>query len=202
MASLPNFFVLQATSQGAFLCVQEAPPPNRPPGFLIFDVPEILSPRVKFAMEGSSMDQTLVHIRCCYTNKYWVVHDIQGQLWIGASSDKPVEDQADPSCTLFRVSMSGTQGIRFISIARKMSVITSDGGLAVVIGSATEFQTVDWATLVILPSAVTFRSEDLNGDYLCSRVLDNNRNYHRFESGLEIHWWPMSSSQLVRENTA
>ncbi|XP_076889279.1 uncharacterized protein LOC143539997 [Bidens hawaiensis] len=187
MASLPSFFVMQATSQGVFLSVQEAPPSNRPPGFLRFDVPEILSPRVKFAFERSVVDQTLVHIRCCFTNKYWVVHDIQGQLWIGASADKPQEDRTDPVCTLFRVSQSGTQGgFRFLSIARNMNVASSDSGLAVVSWNEPEFRTVDWETLVILLSIIAFRSEDLDGNYLCSRVLEKRNNYHRFESGLDI----------------
>ncbi|XP_076885486.1 uncharacterized protein LOC143535027 [Bidens hawaiensis] len=180
MATLPSFFVMRETSQGAFLCAQEKPPSNRPPGFLRFDEPEILSPRVKFAMERSAVDPTLVHIRCCYTNKYWLVHWMQGFFWVGASADKPEEG------TLFQVSRSGTQGFRFVDTGNNLNLGSNDNGLAAMSMRETEFHVVDWETLVILPSRVTFRSEDLDGNYLCSRVLDRSNNYHRFESGLDV----------------
>ncbi|KAJ0481472.1 putative Agglutinin domain-containing protein [Helianthus annuus] len=47
-------------------------------------------------------------------------------------------------------------------------------------------QQFDWETLVILPSKVSFKSNDLSGNYLCSRVQDRYYNYHKFEPGLDI----------------
>ncbi|MFS8005871.1 putative Agglutinin domain-containing protein [Helianthus anomalus] len=108
MASLPRFFAMRATSEGAYLCVQKNPPSSRP---LRFNERQIFSPRVKFAVEDSTTgDYTVVHIRSCYNNKYWVVHNIQVRLWIGASVERPQEDPTNPACTLFRPSQSGTQG--------------------------------------------------------------------------------------------
>ncbi|XP_076932044.1 uncharacterized protein LOC143597420 [Bidens hawaiensis] len=169
MATLPSFFLMRATSQGAFLCAQDKPPSNRPPGFLRFNEPEILSPRVKFAMESIGW-----HIGC------------KDEIWVGASANKPEEDRTKIGCTLFQVSRSGTQGFCFIDIARNLNLGSNDNGLAAMSWRETEFHVVDWETLVILPSRVTFRSEDPDGNYLCSRVIEKWYNYHRFESGLDV----------------
>ncbi|KAI3822922.1 hypothetical protein L1987_10523 [Smallanthus sonchifolius] len=167
MTLLPRFFVMRATSQGPYLGVQENPPPIRPSGFLVFDEKQIWSPRVKFAVEQSETgDGTLVHIRSCYNNKYWVAHDILRQVWIGASADKPLEDQTDPACTLFRASpstISGTPGFQLLSIGRSMHVLRDEsipGGLTLSPFPGSTIPTVDWE----------------NRYY----------NYHRFKSGLDI----------------
>ncbi|XP_076891983.1 uncharacterized protein LOC143543579 [Bidens hawaiensis] len=67
-----------------------------------------------------------------------------------------------------------------------MNVASSDNGLTMVSGSATLFPTIDWETLVILPSHVAFRSKELDGNYLCSRVIERHYNYHKFVSGLDV----------------
>ncbi|KAI3688324.1 hypothetical protein L1987_82035 [Smallanthus sonchifolius] len=61
-----------------------------------------------------------------------------------------------------------------------------DGGLALDKHNHSLFFIAECNQLVILPSQVTFRSEQLDGAYLCSRIIDYYYNYHMFESGLEV----------------
>ncbi|GKB92652.1 hypothetical protein Tco_0964924, partial [Tanacetum coccineum] len=49
-----------------------------------------------------------------------------------------------------------------------------------------EFNVINWEMLVILPTQVSFRSEELDGNYLCSRPLDPRWPYQRFESGMDV----------------
>ncbi|MFS8005872.1 putative aerolysin, Agglutinin domain, Agglutinin domain superfamily [Helianthus anomalus] len=194
MTSLPRFFVLQAPSGGPYLCPVENPLTNRPSSLLRCGESQILSPRVKFATELSKTgDVTLVHIRSCFNNKYWVAHKSQGTFWIVAAADKPHEDTTNPACTLFRaysnLTSQKTPRFQFLSICKSMYVVNvgdSVGGLALESDEGHTFPTVDWETLVILPSKVSFKSDDLSGNYLCSRVQDRYYNYHKFEPGLDI----------------
>ncbi|XP_076882895.1 uncharacterized protein LOC143531494, partial [Bidens hawaiensis] len=130
-----------------------------PSGLLKMGESNIYNPRAKFAMEQAKTgDGTLVHIRSCFNNKYWVPYasDIPGLYKIVASANKPQEDQTDSKCTLFHVS----------------SHYTSEGN------------PVNWEDLVILPSQVSFKSQVLDGNYLGSG-LTNGVNYHKFESGFD-----------------
>ncbi|XP_076885503.1 uncharacterized protein LOC143535052 [Bidens hawaiensis] len=108
---------------------------------------------------------------------------MEGSSWICASAEKP------NGGTLFRVSYStssGTSGFKFLSIYGY--VVNKNGNLCglMLSNEGDIFPAVDWETLVILPSQVSFKSDDLGGNYLCSRVCDGYYNYHRFEPGLDI----------------
>ncbi|KAL8238128.1 hypothetical protein R6Q59_019209 [Mikania micrantha] len=134
-------------------------------------------------------DVNLVHIRSCFNNNYWVVHEFKGAFWIGASADKPQEDTTNQSCTLFRAfSSSRASGFKLLSISKSMYVVHKEGneGGLMLSNDGHTFPTVNWETLVILPSQVSFKSDQLSDHYLCSRVLDRYYNYHRFETGLDI----------------
>ncbi|KAI3688277.1 hypothetical protein L1987_81988 [Smallanthus sonchifolius] len=176
----PNYFVLQATSGGPYLSV----PQDLPSGFLKFKEKLIWSPHAKFAAEPSGNgDGTLVNIRSCYNNKYWVVHKINNDYWVAASAGKPQEDQTKPACTLFQPQL-GDQGVSLISAGMSMYASTSGSTDGLLISdSKLDFNVVDWETLVILPPRVSFKSE-VEGNYLCSRVIET-KPYLRFESGLD-----------------
>lgn len=64
------------------------------------------NPRCRFYLEASKKhyDGSLMHVRCCYNNKYWVPQQ-RGQdgCWIIGTCDGPEEDLSKPSCTLFKL---------------------------------------------------------------------------------------------------
>jgi hypothetical protein len=179
------------------LCLVANPPANMPSGLMRTEENQIWSPRVKFEAETSKTGGTgLVHIRCCYNNKYWVVREMNRIPWVVASANKPEEDQTKPECTLFRYRSStsqGTSGFVLQSVTRASNMYVTHlngaaGGLQLTYNQSPIFPTFNWASLVILPTQVSFRSEVVNdGDnYLCSRVIDRWYNYHRFETDVDI----------------
>lgn len=176
---IPSFFVIQIAAARPYLS-------SKTSGNLQWEV-DIWGPGVKFAAEPSSKSSgmELVHIRSCYNNKYWVVDD--NNLVIRAIADKPVEDTNDPGCTLFSVSSATPGGFAFGLLNYEKMYLNYDDNWGLALSSfAQHYQVVDWETLVILPTQVSFKSEELDGNYLCSRVIDRNYNYHRFESGLDV----------------
>ncbi|KAI3688275.1 hypothetical protein L1987_81986 [Smallanthus sonchifolius] len=185
--SLPRFFTLKFNTL-PYLSVPENPPPTLPPGFVKFEENQILSPRAKFAADPSQTgDATLVNIRSCYNNKYWVVHEVRPFYWITASADKPQEDRTKPGCTLFQAQQGVQQQLLLFSIGASMYVILGGGdnewkyGLRLIPEAPHGFAVVDWEMLAILPPHVSFRHE---GNYLCSRFIDG-APYLVFESGLD-----------------
>ncbi|KAI9078669.1 hypothetical protein K1719_039418 [Acacia pycnantha] len=75
--------------------------PKHVHGFLQFSGEEVVSQYAKFEVKKAKSDNGLVHIRCCYNNKYWV-RWTQNHWWIVARADEPEEDQSKWSCTLFK----------------------------------------------------------------------------------------------------
>ncbi|KAF5956866.1 hypothetical protein HYC85_004091, partial [Camellia sinensis] len=71
-------------------------------GFLQFSEKEVSSPYAKFKVEmaKTSNAKGLVHIRCCFNNKY-LVRWTPNHWWIVVGADEPEEDQSKWSCTLF-----------------------------------------------------------------------------------------------------
>jgi hypothetical protein len=61
--------------------------------------------RTRFLVEESKKGEGLMHVQCCYNNKYWApvqVHDSGSSCWIIGTADEPEEDLSSPSCTLFQ----------------------------------------------------------------------------------------------------
>lgn len=68
----------------------------------------VASPFTRFYIEPSREHAGLVHIRCCYNNKYWLAEPQQNQNhggWaaIVGAADEAEEDLSKPTCTLFRI---------------------------------------------------------------------------------------------------
>lgn len=63
------------------------------------------NPRCRFYLEESKehYDGNLMHVRCCYNNKYWVPQQREQDGWIIGTCDEPEEDLSKPSCTLFKL---------------------------------------------------------------------------------------------------
>ncbi|KAI9073323.1 hypothetical protein K1719_044713 [Acacia pycnantha] len=82
--SLPRFVVLKSNYNNKYLpYIQEDVQVH---GFLQFSGVEVVSLYAKFEVEMAKSGHGLVHIRCCYNNKYWLGH--YACLWrIGAPFD-------------------------------------------------------------------------------------------------------------------
>ncbi|KAL7195973.1 hypothetical protein ACSBR1_036076 [Camellia fascicularis] len=98
--ALPRFVVLKSINNDKYLrYIHEDGPVH---GFLQFSEKEVSSPYAKFEVEmaKTSNAKGLVHIRCCFNNKY-LVRWTPNHWWIVAGADEPEEDQSKWSCTLF-----------------------------------------------------------------------------------------------------
>ncbi|KAL6654190.1 hypothetical protein ACP70R_007655 [Stipagrostis hirtigluma subsp. patula] len=74
----------------------------------------VASPYTRFYIEPSREHHGLVHIRCCYDNKYWVAQQLQrsGGWAIVGGADEPEDDQSKPTCTLFETTRLPPSSIR------------------------------------------------------------------------------------------
>ncbi|MCL7040873.1 hypothetical protein MKW94_018604 [Papaver nudicaule] len=114
---------------------------------------------------SKNVDKGLVHIRCCYNNRYWVKDSENGDMIT------PEEDVSKWSCTLFEptFNMEGkTLQVRFkhVKLDQPLSIDTSSEDCIRVKPhvSASHFIVVNWLTLLVLPKHVAFKRYD--GRYL------------------------------------
>ncbi|KAI8023914.1 hypothetical protein LOK49_LG03G00180 [Camellia lanceoleosa] len=100
---LPRFVALKSINNNKYLrYVHEA---GWIQGFLRFSARVVSSPYAKLEVEmakTSNNGKRLVHIKCCFNNKY-LVREAENKWWIVAGADEPEEDQSKWSCTLFEV---------------------------------------------------------------------------------------------------
>ncbi|KAJ1276483.1 hypothetical protein BS78_05G217800 [Paspalum vaginatum] len=80
----------------------------------------VTSPYSRFYIEPSRDHSGLVHIRCCYDNKYWAAaqqreHDDGCPVVVG-TADEAEEDVSKPTCTLFRVIRATSSSIRLLHV--------------------------------------------------------------------------------------
>ncbi|KAM7486399.1 hypothetical protein LguiA_002408 [Lonicera macranthoides] len=71
-----------------------------------------VSPYGKYEIEKAKTGDRLVHIKCCYNNKYFVRWS-PSHYWIAAAANKPEEDESKWSCTLFEMLPIDAKMIRF-----------------------------------------------------------------------------------------
>ncbi|XP_028085811.1 uncharacterized protein LOC114286803 [Camellia sinensis] len=185
--ALPRFIVLKSKYNNKYLRyinedVQQVH------GFVQFSGEEVVSPYVKFQVEWAKSGRKnghLVHIRCCYNNKYLVIRwSPNNQGWIVAGADEPNEDQSIWSCTLFEpIYVQGTDGVRFrhVQLGRYVCLwrdpppryacllansanIDKDG--------CDVYTIINWESLLILPKHVAFKGD--NGKYLSARMIERH----------------------------
>ncbi|KAI9077499.1 hypothetical protein K1719_040521 [Acacia pycnantha] len=188
--SLPRFVVLKSNYNNKYLrYIQEDVQVH---GFLQFSGEEVVSPYVKFEVERAKGGNGLVHIRCCYNNKYWV-RWTQNHWWIVAGADEPEEDQSKWSCTLFKpiyVDADDTKTVRFLHvqlghyaclwrIAAPFASCLFAGSEIPNNDSCDVCTIVDWESLLIMPKHVAFKGD--NGQYLSARWIEGHE-YLQFGS--------------------
>ncbi|CAN0885673.1 hypothetical protein LINGRAHAP2_LOCUS15185 [Linum grandiflorum] len=138
---------------------------------------QLSSSLAKFEIFESKSDPSMVHIRCCYNNKYLRIDSNGGRL-VTASMDHPDENQSVWYSTLFQPELLTDGTVRLLhvnsgyyaqwldvsanSVYRSwIHVISSDPLMP---NSENILQVIDWDTLFALPRHVTFKGD--NGLYL------------------------------------
>ncbi|KAK4275746.1 hypothetical protein QN277_018777 [Acacia crassicarpa] len=160
--------------------------------FLQFSGGEVVSPYVKFEVEMAKSGNGLVHIRCCYNNKYWV-RERQDGWWILARADKPEEDQSKWSCTLFKPIYvdADAKTVRFLhvqlnhyaclwmAVAAPFTTYLFAGSKDPNKDSHDIYTIIDWESLLIMPKHVAFKGD--NGQYLSAHLIEEHQ-YLQFAS--------------------
>ncbi|CBI37298.3 uncharacterized protein LOC100251726 [Vitis vinifera] len=160
-------------------------------GFLQFSGEEVMTPYSKYHVEMAKNGKGLVHIRCCYNNKYWVRWS-ENHWWIVAGADETDEDQSLWTCTLFEpVYVDGdAQTLRFrhVQLGHYACLwrLPPPYGSCLFAGSASPdkdlydvFTIIDWESLLILPKHIAFKGD--NDYYLSARTIEG-RPYLEFAS--------------------
>jgi hypothetical protein len=76
----------------------------------------VMNPHARFYLEASKEHEGLIHVRCCYNNKYWVPQQrvLPGAsgnaCWVIGTIDEPEDDLSKASCTLHKlITIDGEQ---------------------------------------------------------------------------------------------
>lgn len=177
ISSIPRHFALKSVSNNSYL--QYVNEENEVRGFLQYSGDQALTPYTKFEIEKSNVGRRFVHIKCCYNNKYWVLHSPSSHYIVATAKERD-EDRSKPSCTLFKLNPDDDDGdsneiktIRFRHVHLNHNLRLKPFGehQGCVFVGAEESNTgsdlstvVNWDTLFILPKYVAFKSN--NNHYL------------------------------------
>lgn len=145
---------------------------------------EVMSQYSKFQVEKANTgDNTLVNIRCCFNNKYWVLQSEKDDLIVAAAA-KPEEDQSLWNSTLFKPIFvdDDAKTLRFLHVQSKCYVRLADynGEMFGCLRATWQFPNEDlsdvftvfnWESLTILPKYVAFKSD--NSKYLKADKVRN-----------------------------
>ncbi|KAM1778300.1 hypothetical protein ACFX1S_040022 [Malus domestica] len=183
---LPRYMVLQSKYNAKYLSYVKEDVQIH--GFLKFSGEEVVSPYAKLQVEmakSSGASKGLVHIRCCYNNKYWVRWS-QTHHGIVAGADEPQEDESKWSCTLFEPvyvdEHDPAQGIRLrhVQLRNYACLWRTDQPYESCLFAGSETPDsdlcdvcliVDWESLLVLPKHIAFKGD--NGKYLSAQWIES-----------------------------
>ncbi|KAM1149932.1 hypothetical protein ACFX1Q_030474 [Malus domestica] len=146
---LPRYVVLQSRYNAEYLSYVKED--EQIHGFLKFSGEEVVSTYAKFHVEmakSSGATKGLVHIRCCYNNKYWV-RRLQTHNWIVAGADEPLEDES--KCPPYDSCLIAASGASNSDLCDACLI-------------------VNWDSLLVLPKYIALKSN--NGRYLSAQWIE------------------------------
>jgi hypothetical protein len=91
---------------------------NENRGFLKFGYDDLSSPFVKHEVVSDPTNESYLHIKCCYNNKFWRRHS-SNHWWIFAGEDSINTDLSSWSCTLFAPEFVGSNKVSLRSMQLK-----------------------------------------------------------------------------------
>ena len=85
----------------------------------------VASPYTRFYLEPSRDNPGLVHIRCCYDNKYWAPRQLpyDGGWVVAGAAYEAEEDLSEPTCTLFRAVRVPPLSVRYTAVYIHLCVL-------------------------------------------------------------------------------
>ncbi|KAG8081560.1 hypothetical protein GUJ93_ZPchr0173g47695 [Zizania palustris] len=130
MSELPRCVAFRSDQNGSYLRYVHGSDGKT---FLESSGEDCISPHTRFYVEPSKENDGLVHIRCCYNNKYWAVQQQQeGDVggWIIHTVHELEDDLSKPSCTLFKLdpaTENQPQSVRFLlaQLGKHVSMFSS-----------------------------------------------------------------------------
>ncbi|KAI3881276.1 hypothetical protein MKX03_005123 [Papaver bracteatum] len=170
---LPRFFALESVDVSKYLRHVNEGDENQPD--IKCTGEDVVTPYTKFEAEmASKVDKNnkgLVHIRCCYNNKYLVKASESSDL-IVPRAKMPEEDDTNKSCTLFEPIFNKhgtTLQVRFkhAQLDQPLSVNSTASENVIRVNkdvAASYFNVVNWQSLLLLPTHVAFKRHD--GQYV------------------------------------
>ncbi|KAL0538381.1 hypothetical protein IC582_027399 [Cucumis melo] len=191
--TVPKYFTLKSRQNGRYL--RYINDDKTMHGFLKFSGTQVVSPFAKFEVEKAKekSNKGLVHVRCCYNNKYWVRWSEKSK-YIVATANEPNEDKTKFSSTLFQPIYDQDRNVfrfkhvqldRYIQLRQHITSQFQDALFADSSGFEDDesdlLTIVDWSTLFVLPKHVAFKGD--NGNYL--KVHSSGTKYLEF-SGSDV----------------
>lgn len=152
-------------------------------GFLKFGYDDLSSPYVKHEVVSDPTNQSNVHIKCCYNNKFWR-REASNKWWIIAGADSINGKQSCWSCTLFdtKFGSSNTVSLRSMNLnkfsARWRLGATHKLDSCLFAGEDDKpdecgiMTYYDLGLLVTLPKYVAFKGD--NGKYLAASCTESD----------------------------
>ncbi|CAN1171856.1 hypothetical protein LINPERHAP2_LOCUS29818 [Linum perenne] len=182
--TLPKYFALRDTSNGKYLKFDRTiyidDDGDLKRGILYFTEVNVMSPYAKFeTVPCSSSYKTgdeLVHIRCCYNNKYWVQQSRAAFNGIIGGADTPDEDRSKWTCTLFKPVFEVDKQrpgrlVRLIRVHDNTYTSIGYGGVFMTLTAnqakarmPAAYEVVNMRDKITLPRYVVFKGD--NGKYL------------------------------------
>ncbi|XP_030478529.2 uncharacterized protein LOC115695613 [Cannabis sativa] len=166
---------------------------------------DISSPLIKFQVVTATSNPELVHIRCCYTNKYLVMGTTTTYYdYIQAVAENPIEDQTSNACTLFKPIRAtddefkgDTQMYRLLHVRTKRYLIyrmmpdTRNDHLSILSETPRTyapffdvFKIMDFGSIVIFPEQVAFKQHGSQSKFLNCKSF-NDHPYLQFLDGTD-----------------
>ncbi|XP_021894265.1 uncharacterized protein LOC110811944 [Carica papaya] len=187
--ALPKFIVLKSKYNNQYLrYVQED---SQVHSFLQFSGENVVSPFTKLEVVPAKTEG-LVHLKCCYNNRY-LVRWSPNHWWLVGAADEPDEDQSKWSCTLFKPSSvdNNQQIFRFLHVqlghyaclwrlAPPFGNCLFAGSESIDKDSCDVCIVIDVESLFVLPKYVGFKVED-HGKYLKGQTIER-KPYLQFEA--------------------
>ncbi|XP_021912487.1 uncharacterized protein LOC110826197 [Carica papaya] len=156
---------------------------------LQFTGEEAVNPYVKFEVEPAKTVKGLVHIKCCYNNKYWV-RWTDKNYWIVCAADQPEEDVSKWNCTLFKPTIIGgnLENVRLLHVQLNqycaLWFTNTYHNRCLFAGakepdqySVTKLAVFDWESFLIFPKHVAFKGDN---DLLLSARWINGKPHNEF----------------------
>ncbi|CAN1179263.1 hypothetical protein LINPERPRIM_LOCUS36746 [Linum perenne] len=127
------------------------------------------NPLSKFEVVPSDVHSSMIHIRCCYNNKF-LRRGNDKERYIYAVAEEKEENQDSWTCTLFTPEFMADGTVRFLHTQMETyaqcSVDTRDPLWMCIIGYSPDpnlehnfFQVIDWESLVKLPKHLAFKAD-------------------------------------------